>query len=583
MTHYSADSSAAAVIIFDNGSSHIASIGARALTYRRHVKIKIFRREAFDEWANVVVFVERGAFSKLKGVTYNLVNDSIVKSEIDDNAIFKTRFNKYLDEIKFTLPNVREGSVIEYSYVIKGDGVPGWKFQYAIPVVQSEYTVEVPAVYKVRHTVTGLFSPTYETSNGKEKWMLNNIPAFRSEPFMPSETDFVSGLAFSYSSNSWNAINENLWFDVNFGGTIKGFPFLKKDAEQITASLTDPKLKIIAIQQYIKNHLTWDGTKDIYAADDLKDNFRRKAGTAADINLAMASMLQKVGIPVDMVLLSTRGNGFVRMDYPTLRQFDYAVCLAYADTVPYLLDATEKYLLWNVLPERCLNGVGLVISGKGYTWARLSSTTKRRTVASADLALNDHGQLQGMLTYTRDGYAANEMRSRYNKYGQDAYLADFVKNPVWNVLKSEFRNLDDIEKSAIEAHEILIPEPQTTTGNLIYINPFIAFKEEKNPFQADKRQFPVDFVVQHENIYLTNITIPEGYIVDEIPQPKVLALPKNKGKFTYTTNQIGNRLTILSNIQINESMFTPEEYPALKEFYNRIIAKLAEQIVLKKK
>jgi hypothetical protein len=191
MTHYSADSSAAAVIIFDNGSSHIASIGARALTYRRHVKIKIFRKEAFDEWANLVVFVERGGFSKLKGVTYNLVNDSIVKSEIDDNAIFKTRFNKYLDEIKFTLPNVREGSVIEYSYVIKGDGVPGWQFQYAIPVVQSEYTIEVPAVYKVRHTVTGLFSPAYETINGKEKWMLNNIPAFRSEPFMPSETDFV--------------------------------------------------------------------------------------------------------------------------------------------------------------------------------------------------------------------------------------------------------------------------------------------------------------------------------------------------------------------------------------------------------
>lgn len=583
MKHYRGDSSAAAVIIFDNGSSVVSGIGSRALTYKRHVKIKIFRKDALNAWANVRLLVDRGAFSKLNGIAYNLENNSVVKSEIDDNSIFKTRYNKYIDAITFTLPHVKEGSVIEYSYIIKGDGLPAWQFQHSIPVIKSEYAVEVPSFSILRATLTGSLYPAHEVKNGMQKWTLNNIPAFKPEPFMPNESDHISGITFSYSQTTWNTINSNLWQHENFWGAITGFPFLKKDAVEITAKLSDPKQKIIAIQRYIKDHLEWDGTEDFYAADDLQDNFKKKTGTAGDINLAMASMLHKAGIPVEMVLISTRGNGFVRMDYPTTRQFNYTICLAYADTTPYLLDATEKYLPWNALPERCLNGVGLVISGKGYTWANLKTKVKARTAVSADLTLNDHGELQGKLSYTREGYAAYEMRSSFQRKGKELYLQDFAEEQPWNVLKSDFLNLDDIEKPVIEAHEILIQEHGNEAGGFIYIDPFITFKEEENPFKADKRQFPIDFVVGSEKLYLINITIPDGYRVDEIPEAKVMLLPENKGKFSYAASQNGNRLTVVSQIQINERLFKQDQYPALREFYNRIVAKQAEQIVLKKK
>lgn len=583
MQHYPGDTSAAAVIIFDNGSSTLAALGARALTYKRNVKIKIFRKDAFDDWANVGLLVERGSFSKLKGITYNLENGKVIKSEIDDNSIFKKRFNKYIDEIKFTFPQVKEGSVIEYSYVIKGDGLPPWQFQYSVPVIRSEYMVDVPAPFILRNTITGLLSPEHEEKNGVKKWVLNNIPAFKAEPLMPNESDYISGITFSYSLRTWNGINSNMWQDENFGGTITGFPFLKKYAEEVTAKLTDPKQKIIAIQQYIKDHLTWDGTEDIYAADNLKDNFTSKTGTAADINLAMASMLHKAGIRVEMVLLSTRGNGFVRMDYPTTRQFNYTICVAYADTTPYLLDATEKHLPWNVLPKRCLNGVGLVISDKGYTWVDVNTKVKSRSVVSADVTLNDQGELQGKLTYTRHGYAAYDMRDDLERKGKASYVEDFVKNRPWSVLKSEFSNLDDIEKPVIETHELLIQDHGNKAGGFIYVDPFIAFKEDENPFKADQRKFSIDFVVLNEKVYLTNITIPDGYLVDEIPKSQALTLPDNKGKFTYATSQAGNRLTVVSSIQINERVFMPDQYPTLKEFYNRIVAKQAEQIVLKKK
>ena len=216
---------------------------------------------------------------------------------------------------------------------------------------------------------------------------------------------------------------------------------LKKHAEEATAGLTETKEKIIAIHKYVKDHVAWNGVEDIYAADELKDNFRKKTGTAADINLIMASMLHKAGIRVEMVLLSTRGNGFVRMDNPTTRQFNYTICRAYIDTVGYFLDATEKYLPWNALPERCMNGIALVISEKRYSWVDIDSNIKARTVATSDLVLSEDGELNGKFSYTRSGYDAHEMRREFYEKGKDRYLADFAKAKQWNIVKSEFLNL----------------------------------------------------------------------------------------------------------------------------------------------
>jgi uncharacterized protein YfkK (UPF0435 family) len=62
-----------------------------------------------------------------------------------------------------------------------------------------------------------------------------------------------------------------------------------------------------------------------------------------------------------------------------------------------------------------------------------------------------------------------------------------------------------------------------------------------------------------------------------------VVLANKAAKFTFSVTAIGQKLQMVSNIQINQTLFTREEYPDLKELYNRIIAKHAEQIVLKRR
>lgn len=82
---------------------------------------------------------------------------------------------------------------------------------------------------------------------------------------------------------------------------------------------------------------------------------------------------------------------------------------------------------------------------------------------------------------------------------------------------------------------------------------------------------------------MSRISLPEGYSVDELPQPKVISLPNGAAKYTYNVSQLGNMLNVVSFLQINKSLFLQDEYPNLREFYNQLVAKQAEQIVLKKK
>ncbi len=106
---------------------------------------------------------------------------------------------------------------------------------------------------------------------------------------------------------------------------------------------------------------------------------------------------------------------------------------------------------------------------------------------------------------------------------------------------------------------------------------------EENPFRSEKREYPVDFCSAVEETYLMKLTLPAGYAVDEMPKTKLIALPGNAGKFTYSCAQTGESLTVVSSLLINKNLFTQEEYPHLREFYDQVVAKQAEQIVLKKK
>ncbi|MFN7328553.1 MAG: transglutaminase, partial [Bacteroidota bacterium] len=111
---------------------------------------------------------------------------------------------------------------------------------------------------------------------------------------------------------------------------------------------------------------------------------------------------------------------------------------------------------------------------------------------------------------------------------------------------------------------------------------FVMAKEESNPFKQEERKYPIDFGAPFDYVYFIKLTLPQGFVVEELPKSKVLALPGNAARYIFNVAQSGNSINITSNFSINKGVFSQDEYPNLREFYNQMVAKQAEQIVVKK-
>jgi hypothetical protein len=153
----------------------------------------------------------------------------------------------------------------------------------------------------------------------------------------------------------------------------------------------------------------------------------------------------------------------------------------------------------------------------------------------------------------------------------------------WQIANSDFQNVTELTQTPKQIHELTITDHASVAGDMIYINPYITSQIESNPFKLDNRVYPVDYGSMIENVYMCKLTIPDGYVIDEMPKSKVLMLPENAAKFMYNVGQNGNTINITSQFLINKNIFVQTEYPDLKEFYNQVVAKQTEQIVLKKK
>lgn len=593
------DSSATAMILFDKGDADMAV--ARGSSYNRHVRIKIFKKEAADIYATAVVYFEKDEqfFGKFKASTYNLAEGKIVETKIGEDALFKGKFDKTTNQARFTLPQVNEGSIIEYTYTISSYelfGLPNWQFQYRIPVLWSEYNTSIPIYFTFRKDWHGYLRPQIEESknNGDiNHLVMVKVPAFKDQPFMTSEENYISKLLLHLEKlwvpgqmekiyiKSWPSVASRI-YESDLWTQIKTSGYLKKIVEEQTAGITDPEKKIHALFDYVKKNITWDESTDVYPDHQFKEVLEKKKGTSSEINGILVSLLMKADIDANPMVIRTRRKGFIKPFLPMASQFNDVICHVKLGEKTMLIDATNPGLPITALPERCLNGQGLLIRKETSDWIEIT-TVKSRRVVSSDFVLSDDGSLSGYLTISRDGISASDMREGFKKEGEEQYIKGLLEGKNWDVSKSTFENIDDYKTSAKEIHELAIPEYGQAAGPLIYINPIVYGRQEENPYKLEKREYPVDYASPFDRVYLGKITLPDGYTVEELPKPKIFVLPEGGGKYVYNVTHMGNALNVISQFIINKSSFSTEEYPVLREFYTQVVSKQNEQVVLRKK
>jgi hypothetical protein len=427
------------------------------------------------------------------------------------------------------------------------------------------------------------------------RFTAQNVPAMKEEPYMTTIDDYVSKIEFELAStkfpgqmiktysNTWEALTETLLKSEYFGDQLSKTGFVKNELATISAKFTEPSQKAIAIYEYVRNYMKWNGIQTKYIETTTKKAYESRTGNSADINLLLVAMLKEAGLNANPIILSTRDHGRVMESYALLSKFNYVIAHVAIGDKYLLLDATDRVIGYNMLPTRCLNGAGWMVSEQNPGWIPLQSTERRVEVFSGKFNLNTDGELKGTIDISKGGYSGLSMRKSILSDGKEKYIENFKKEyPSWHITKHDFSDVEELNKAINAKYEVTLSEQVNVAGNMMYIKPLLTQATDENPFKLENRKFPVDFAVPIDETYSCAITIPAGYKVEELPKGAIVDLPEKSGRFTFMTAVNGNIVQITSRISLKKPVYYAEEYQYLKEFFNQIITKHAEQVVLKK-
>lgn len=580
---YTADTSAPAIILCDYGY-----FTSNLFETVRILRIKILKKEGYD-WANRTFNTD--SKTDIRGITYNLENDKIVETKLKKESIFSTKVSEDRNEIRIAMSNVRVGSVIdiEFRYL----GIPyEWDFQQEIPVVHSELEIE-PSIYVTYNK--NFYGYIGLTSKSNNRWVAQNMPAFKPEPFMTSSKNYRTRFEFDYESISfpgyykgftttWNAVRDRLYEATYFGIALNADGYMKSVAKDMKARCSDQKELIKMAYDYIKQ-IKWDETERLFTdRTSLNAAVKDGKGNSAEINLALIQLLKKLDFDAGPVVMSTRENGRVSAITPSLNKLNYVIAAVFLDNDTILLDATEKNCPYNMVPLRVLNGQAQFIDKTRTGWIQLATDKKDKQMIAYNLSVEEDLSIKGKIVYSIGDYAALDFRNNYEEFNSDdEYLTDFKDGKKGlKIISHKIDNLDSIYKAINEEFDVVIKNSVTDIDGDLYIVPVLFEQMKENPFKVADRQYPIDFGYAHEKSFVINYTLPKGYTVVSLPANISLKLPNNSALFSCKSNTTEGKVTLVYKLNINNSLILPTEYKDLREFFNQIIAKQAEPIVLKK-
>jgi len=627
MTQYNKDPEAEALVLSDVGESYFFDTReGYDIRFTRTKRIKIFNKAGI-EYATVSIPIYVDGFGKTETVStieancYNSENGSVVKTSLDPKNVYEEKVTERWRVKKFVIPNVREGSVIEFRYILETPfhfNLPDWEFQGPIPVLFSQYVANMIPFYEYKYIIQGTSKLDVQTSvksvnerifgsvssgyPGSDRGFrfndmvytfgLRNVPAFRDEAYITSSRDYIIKLDFQLSRfnspsgsttdimTTWPKMIEDFDKLDAFGGYMKK---CKKAAEDALNGLKDIQTesdeeRCRKIIDYVKANVRWDGHYGKLANKSPKEMLNEKEGNPAEINLFLVAMLQSAGFDASPLILSTRDNGKIRSNYPFESFFNYVIVSVNLDDRVVLADATEPLLSYNRIPTRCINEKGLLIKEEEVTWIDLTYGKISSDNETMDISI-DPETFTAFATVTReaDEFEAYRLKTTYNN--DTARIAE-------SLYEKEFKNISDLKTLNFEDASkpyIISFKATTDVENIdrqIIISPFLHFPVSENELTQPTRTYPIDMIYPTADNFYSSIKIPAGFKVSYMPEDFFMDNDLVKISLKYSIKD--TILEVTGNYTFKKAVYKAGEYSTIRFFINNIVEKFNKNIVLEK-
>lgn len=619
------DSSAFAVILYESGNVyytyHHSSGFQRVMELKK--RIKILSEDGLDYGNITIPYREDGLskefITKLEATVYNLESESgkIEKDKLKKSYIFDENISEKIKQKKATLPSVKIGSVIEYSYTITSDfywDIPTWYFQSGLPVIKSEYIVEIPEYFTFNKLTYGYerfdsrqnsFSKSFMVPEGDRgkyvsvdykateyAFSATNIPPMKDENFIWNLGQYYTAIEFeiesiqmpysmvkSFSLN-WRDVDRNL-LDAGLRSATRFSPPYKDEYTVIKERDITDKEKIREIVQLVKNNIKWSKNWALFPKT-LREINSSKSGSNVDINSIICSILKDLGYNVDLIVLRLKSNGVIRQERPSLNSYDtFILRVKLPNNETIYIDGGSDYGDLNILPPILLVNSARVLNPERDEWVDLSNLTKNSIYENIVGEIDSEGFIKAQRIINSTNEMSYSRKSNFQSFNNvSEYIEKMENNLDIEIESTSFSELDTLSSKFKET--INFKKDIDVSGDYIYFNPFIEKYHKLSNLSSIERKYPIEFNYPYAMTYLLNIAIPEGYQVEEMPRNIQYNFDKYSCYSKFIISHRDNVISIKYDFMLGSILILPQDYTDFRDFWINTCSIYDNVIVLKK-
>ena len=367
---------------------------------------------SFEEQAGAMTTADLDRYSEesvedVKATAYNLQGSKVVKSVLKKGAFVETKIDDQHYQVEFTVPDVKEGTVIEYEYTLHSELfwlLHDWFAQCEIPVVYAKLDMNIPRYLLFNLEEHGVQRLITSCESGTMRFKLESDP-LAAQTVVPSNHYIsvgrnlkgmkqgngvwsmqdncagITALLKHYSmrgaavvdyTRTWEQIDEMVLKSDDLGKQLQGHsPLAAELKEAKIEEIADMRQRAEAVAKLVLSKVEWNGRYEMSPANT-EETLKNGGGSNVDINMLLLQSLQDVGLNAAPVMLRMRNQGVLTMDYPSVQKYTTFIVGVVLPQGNLYLDASSADGHFNALPELLqVEKARLVLKDKKCQWVKL--------------------------------------------------------------------------------------------------------------------------------------------------------------------------------------------------------------------
>ena len=531
-------------------------IGGQYQTVLQHyLRIKIFTERGSEQFSKVDIpfFKFRSYNVKIKDIAARTIKPDGSIVELKPEDIFEREIVKSdgvrIKAKSFAVPAIAPGAIIEYRWR-ETRGIVSYhqKLEFAreIPIHLVQYHVKpVPdADYRLHgQPFNGKNTPFTREKDGYYVTTMTDVPSFKEEPQMPSESAVRPWLLLYYTPETAKTEPAKFWKEHSktvyetHKSLMKVSGSITETTAQVVGDAATPEQKVERIFNFVRSkvkniyddslNLSSEQLKNIKANKTPADTLERGQGNGHDINMLFAAMTSAAGLETHVAELAPHTVGNFNINFPDdyfMQTEDIAIKI---NDQWKFYDPASKYVPFGMLVWQEEGSPALVSDPKETVFVEtpISAPEKSMEKRSGKFKLLEDGTLEGAVRLEYTGNIA-AYHKEYNDDDAPQKREETLKNLVKaNILGSaeisniQIQNVDDPDKPFVYAFKITVPGYAARTGKRLFIQPNVFERSAKPVFETNSRRYDIQFSYPYSEQDDITIELPAGFNLESADAP----------------------------------------------------------------